>query len=256
MVDTRSAATNAHDNAWFERVARFGFAASGVLHVLLAWIVLRLAFGEGGNADQSGALATLSAQPGGAAMLWAAAVALAALGLWHGVEAFVEREAKDRVKAAAVGVVHLALAFSAAKFAIGSGQSSGQQNAGLSAKMMQSGWGIAVLIVVALVLIGVGGYHVYKGATKRFLKELDTRSTAITALGVAGYVAKGVVLVGAGLLVIVATVTSDPAKASGIDAAIKTLGSAPFGKILLVLAAVGIACYGAYNVVRSRHGDM
>lgn len=257
MVDTRSAAASARDNAWFERTARFGFAASGVLHVLLAWIVLRLAFGGGGNADQSGALATLSAQPGGTAMLWTAAVALAALGLWHAVEAVVERDAKDRVKAAAVGVVHLALAFSAAKFALGSGQSSGQQNAGLSAKMMQSGWGSAVLIVVALVLIGVGGYHVYKGATKKFLSELDGHSgRAVTALGIAGYVAKGVVLAGAGLLVIVATLTADPAKASGIDAAIKTLGAAPFGKVLLVLAAVGIAAYGVFNVVRSRRGEM
>lgn len=257
MVDTRSAATSARDNTWFERVARFGFAASGVLHILLAWIVLRLAFGQGGSADQSGALATLSAQTGGTAMLWVAAVALAALGLWHGVEAVVEHDLKDRGKAAAVAVVHLALAFSAAKFALGSGQSSGQQNAGLSAKMMQSGWGSAVLIVVALVVIGVGGYHVYKGVSKRFLKHLDSGGgSMITPLGIAGYVAKGLVLIGAGLLVIVATLSSDPAKASGVDAAIKTLGSMPFGKILLVLAAIGIAAYGAFNIVRSRHEDM
>lgn len=257
MVDTKSAAVSARDNAWFERIARFGFAASGVLHILLAGIVLRLAFGSGGNADQSGALAALSAQPGGTAMLWVAAIALAALGLWHGVEAVIETDAKDRIKAAAVGVVHLALAFSASKFALGSGQSSGQQNAGLSAKMMQSTWGSAVLIIVALVVIGVGGYHVYKGATKRFLKDLDSGGgPVITPLGIAGYVAKGLVLVGAGLLVIVATLSSDPAKASGLDASIKTLGTMPFGKILLVLAALGIAAYGAFNIVRSRHEDM
>lgn len=257
MVDTRSAAASARDNAWFERVAQFGFAASGVLHILLAWIVLRLALGEGGSADQSGALATLSAQPGGSVMLWVAAVALAALGVWHAVEAFVEQDAKDRVKAGALGVVNLALAFSAAKFALGSGQSSGQQNAGLSATMMQSTWGSAVLIAVALGIIGVGGYHAYKGVTKGFLKHLDTAGgSVITPLGIAGYVAKGLVLIGAGLLVIVATVSSDPAKASGIDAAIKTLGTMPFGKILLVLAAAGIAAYGAFNIVRSRHEDM
>ena len=71
-----------------------------------------------------------------------------------------------------------------------------------------------------------------------------------------GYVAKGLVLAGAGVLVIVATFTSDPAKASGIDAAVKTLGSAPFGKVLLVFAAVGIAAYGVYSFVRSRHAEM
>ena len=135
-------------------------------------------------------------------MLWVAAVVLAALGVWYLVETFLEEDAKDRVKSAAVGVVYLALAFSAAKFAMGSGKSSGQQNAGLSAQMMQSGWGKAVLVVVALVVIGVGGYHVYKGATKKFLKELDVSGgTAITWIGIVGYVAKGLVLIGCGILV-------------------------------------------------------
>ena len=257
MVGTRAATARAHDNAWFENLARGGFAASGVLHLLVAWIVLRLALGDPGSADQSGALAALSAQTGGAVMLWIAAAMLVALGLWHAVEAVAATDTKDRAKAGAVGVVHLALAFSVAKFAMGSGQSSGQQNAGLSARMMQSGLGIGVLVIIALVVIAVGGYHVYKGVTKRFLMDLEVSGgPVITPLGIAGYVAKGVVLVGAGLLVIVATITADPSKAAGIDAAVKTLGAAPFGKFLLILAAVGIAAHGVYGFVRSRYADM
>ena len=77
--------------------------------------------------------------------------------------------------------------------------------------MMQSGWGKALLIVVALGLVAVGGYHVYKGAAKKFLKDLRVSGgTGITAVGVTGYVAKGVVLAGAGVLVIVATLQADP----------------------------------------------
>ena len=257
MVDTRSAAVSAHDNVWFQRAARAGFAVSGLLHLLIAWIVLQLALGDGGNADQSGALATLAAQPGGSVMLWVAAVVLAALGVWQIVEIFVETELKDRGKAAAVGIVYLALAFSAAKFAMGSGTSSGQQNAGLSGQMMQSGWGKAVLIVVALVLIGVGGYHVYKGAAKKFVEELTVSdSAAVTWTGIVGYVAKGLVLIGVGVLVVVATLTSDPAKATGVDGAVKTLGSAPFGKVLLVIAAIGLAAYGGYGFIRARYGKL
>ncbi|MDT5336920.1 MAG: hypothetical protein QOD90_2425 [Mycobacterium sp.] len=257
MVNSRATANEVQDNAWFERVARGGFAASGVLHLLLAFIVAQLALGSGGNADQSGALATLAAQPGGAVMLWVAAVVLAALGVWYLLETFLEHDAKHRVKSAAVGVVYLALAVSAGKFAMGSGKSSGQQNAGLSAQMMQSIWGKAVLVVVALVVMAVGGYHVYKGASKKFLKDLNVSGgTGITWVGIIGYVAKGLVLAGAGVLVLVATFTADPAKASGIDAAVKTLGSAPFGKILLIVAALGLAAYGAYGFIRSRHADM
>ena len=80
--------------------------------------------------------------------------------------------------------------------------------------------------------------------------------SGITAVGVSGYVAKGLVLAGAGILVIVATLQADPSKAAGFDAAVKTLGQAPFGKVLLILAALGIAAFGAYSFVRARFGRM
>jgi hypothetical protein len=67
---------------------------------------------------------------------------------------------------------------------------------------------------------------------------------------------KGLVLGGAGLLVIVAVLQADPSKSTGFDAAVKTLGHAPFGKFLLVLAAIGIAAFALYSFVRSRYGRM
>ena len=122
---------------------------------------------------------------------------------------------------------------------------------------MQSGWGKALLIAVGLVVLAVGGYHVYKGISERFLKDLRVSGgRGITAIGVVGYVAKGLVLAGAGLLVIVATLNSDPSKSTGIDSAVKTLGEAPFGKVLLVVAAAGLAAFAVYSFVRSRHGRM
>ncbi len=55
---------------------------------------------------------------------------------------------------------------------------------------------------------------------------------------------------------ILATLQADPSKATGLDAAVKTVGAAPFGKVLLVAAALGLAAFGAYSFVRSRHGRM
>jgi len=272
MVDKslQGVAGRATDNDAFEYAARAGFAVSGVLHLLVAFIILRIAFGSGGNADQSGALATLAGQPGGAVILWVAAAGLVALGLWRIAEALVgskpgersthtgdDTPAWKRAKSVGLAVVNFAIAFSAARFAMGSGQQSSQQNAGRSAQMMQTGWGKAILIVVALGLIGVGGYHLYKGVAKKFLKDLRVSGgTGITAVGVTGYAAKGVVLAGAGVLVIVAMLQTDPSKASGLDAAVKALGHAPFGKVLLILAALGIAAFGAYSFVRARYGRM
>jgi hypothetical protein len=262
----------ATDSDAFEYAARAGFAVSGVLHFLIAFIILRIAFGSGGNADQSGALAAIAKQPGGTLMLWAAAIGMAALALWHVAEAIVgkhpgersqgqqdneDRPAWKRAKDLGVAILYFAIAFSAARFAMGTGQSSGQQNTGLSAQLLQSGWGKFLLVLVGLGVAAVGGYHVYKGASKKFMKDLRVfGGTGITAVGVTGYIAKGLVFVGAGLLVIIASLRADPSKAAGFDAAVKALGEAPYGKFLLILAALGIAAFGAYSFVRSKHGRM
>ncbi|ANW65301.1 hypothetical protein BCA37_18455 [Mycobacterium sp. djl-10] len=275
MVDNRvhGALDRAINTTAFEYAARAGYATSGVLHLLLGYIIVRLAFGGGGasqNADQSGALATLASSGGGAVSLWLAAIGLFGLAAWRLAETVVgshpneptddDKGAKKqfkRAKSLALAIVYCGLAVSAIRFATGSGQNSGQQNSGMSAQLMQSTSGKALLIIVGLVVIGVGGYHVYKGASEKFLDDLKVSGgSVITPLGKVGYIAKGVVLAGAGLLVIFATVTADPAKASGIDAAVKTLGGAPFGQFLLVAAAVGFAAYGAFCFAMARYARL
>ncbi|MCX2756017.1 DUF1206 domain-containing protein [Gordonia sp. 4N] len=254
------AVDRATDSPWFERLARAGHAVSGLLHLLIAYIILRLAFGGGGNADQSGALGIFADSSGGRVVLWVAAVAFAALALWRLAEAIVGPHATepgedsdgaeqwfDRGKALSLAVVYVGFAWSAIRFATGQGKSSGQENAGLTARLLQSGGGKFVLVAAGLIIIGVGVYHVYKGASRSFLDDLKiSDDKAATIAGVIGYCGKGVVLAGTGILVIVAVATADPSKATGIDGAVKTLAGLPAGQVLMILAAVGIAAYGVY----------
>ncbi|WP_319433660.1 DUF1206 domain-containing protein [Mycobacterium sp. RTGN5] len=255
----------------FELAARAGYSISGVLHLLIAYIIVRLAFGSAGNADQSGALATLSAQPAGAVALWLTAGGLIALALWRIAEAVVgshpsepgqehngAHDVFDRAKSVGLAVIYGGIALAAVRFARGGGQSNSEQNAGLTARLLQTGWGKGVLLIAAAVIIGVGGYHVYKGLSTKFEKDLTVTGGGplITPLGIAGYTAKGIVLGGAGVLLVVATVTTDPTKGAGLDAAVKSLGEAPFGKALLIMAAIGFAAYGAFCFVLARFSRM
>ncbi|QYB01527.1 DUF1206 domain-containing protein [Rhodococcus sp. USK10] len=263
------AVDKATDSTTFERVARAGHVMSGFVHLLIAYIIVQLAFGSGGNADQSGALGTLASKPGGRIALWVATIAFIAMALWRLAETVLGPHATeksgdnddtsllDRAKAFGLAVVYFAFAFSSYQFASGGGKSSGQQNAGMSARLMESGAGKTLLVIVGLVAVAIGGYHIYKGAAKNFLDDLKgTPSKFVEPLGVVGYVAKGLVIAGAGVLVIVAVLNSDPSKATGIDGAVKTLGSAPFGQFLLILAALGIAAYGLYSFVMARYARM
>ena len=259
-------ADRAAGSSTFRNAARAGYLATGVLHFLLAYVIVMLALRANSSrvsADPSGALATLAGGIGGAPILWTVCAAFAGIGLWRVVETVIgthpshqlagDRSRSERLKAAGQAVVYFALAFSAAQFAMGTGTSSGPQNVGLSAELMQTLWGRGALIVVGAVLLVIGVYHVYKGFARTFLDDLAVSGTpAIVFLGMTGYVAKGFAIGGAGAMVLAATVWSEPAKASGLDAAVGALSHTALGQALLIVAATGLVAYGFFSFAASR----
>ncbi|WGW13036.1 DUF1206 domain-containing protein [Saxibacter everestensis] len=263
-----NAARQAGDSKTLETVGRWGFFFSGLLHVLIGLLALRIGFGgSGGNADQTGALAEIAGKPGGAAVLWVAVCAFFALGLWQVTEIlFGARAAKDREKlkhrAKSLGqaIVYFALGSSALTFALGGSKDSGKQSSGVSAQLMQSTAGKGVLIVGGAIILGVGVYYVVKGLRQKHREQLkDTSSTlgrTVVWLGTIGYPAKGVALGVVGILFAFAAITADPKKAQGIDAAVKTLGSSPAGSVLLIIVGLGVIVFGLYLMGRTKTGKM
>src|SRR6187401_1117088 len=126
MSDHASSSTVAQvaQNSVFERLARAGYVVSGLLHLTIGYLAIRIALGSGGdNADQSGALAAVAAKPGGMVALWIAVIAFLTMALWRLVETALGRstdpksqgaasEVLDRTKACALAVVYFALAYS------------------------------------------------------------------------------------------------------------------------------------------------
>jgi hypothetical protein len=269
------AAHEVGDSDGLEHLARVGLIAYGVVHLLVAWIAVQLAWfgGSGESADQSGAMATLAESPVGKPLLWVVAVGLIALAVWQAAEVLrwrrgwsasgktrtkaLRKSGKALVKAA----VYIALAVLAIKFATGGGQSSSQQQQDTTAGVFAWPGGRWIVGAAGLVLVGVGIYHVYKGVTKKFLKEIDTSEASpaalklVTRLGQAGFPGKGIALALVGGLLVYAAVTFDPSKASGLDGAMRTILEAPFGQVLLTLVAVGIAAFGAYCLARARYPE-
>ena len=68
-----------------------------------------------------------------------------------------------------------------------------------------------------------------QAASRNFLDDLKGKSSdLVRRLGMVGYIAKGLVIVSVGVLVIVAASHSEPSKATGLDGALKTLGAQPY----------------------------
>ena len=267
-------ARQAGESDSLELLARVGLIAYGVVHLLVAWLSLQLAWGGGGeSADQSGAMRTLAESPIGKPLLWVIAVGLIALAVWQAAEVLRWRggwsaSGKTRTKAirksanaVIKAVIYAALAVLAIRFATGSGQSSSSSQQQTTAGVF--GWPAGQWLVGAagLVLIGVGAWHVRKGLNKHFMKQIDTSEASpsatrlVTRLGQVGFPGKGVALAGVGALLIWAAVTFDPSKARGLDGAMHEILDLPFGRILLTLVALGIACFGAFCLVRARYPE-
>src|SRR5664280_3873335 len=74
----------------FRVLLTVGLVAYGVVHILIGWIALQIAWsggGQGQEASQKGALAEMAQQPFGAVLLWITVVGLFALAVWQVIEA-------------------------------------------------------------------------------------------------------------------------------------------------------------------------
>lgn len=239
-----------------EHGARVGYAASGVLHLLLAWLALRMAWGRyGGDADQSGAFEALASSGVGVGVLGVLGAGFVLLGVWNLFEGFVLRhELSDLVKHVANGITYGVLAWGAFEVAAGRDTDSEEQSEEAAEMLMENLLGTALVVVVGLVVIAVGCYLGYKGIARKYHQDLkEDPGPVVEALASFGYAAKGVALVVLGGLALAAAFTSDPEKAAGIDGALRALLELPAGKWLLTIVAAGLAAYALYSFVRSRY---
>jgi len=262
------AADDAPDSRGFVLAARAGYVAAGLLHVMIGVIALRVATGGSGSADQSGAVAALAGSPGGTVLLWACFLGCAALAVFLFSEIFfgaTQRSDRDRlkhrVKMGGQAVVYGAIGAVFGTYALGGTSDSSGSTQSLSARLMAHPAGTVLLIAVGLGLVVAGAFFVHRGVTRSFRENLKslppgTAGRAVMWLGTAGYAAKGVALAVLGVLVVVATVRSDPEQSSGLDGALKALQEQPFGAWILGAVALGLICYGVFMVVRARYQRM
>lgn len=264
---TMSQARRLQHSALLENLTRAGFVGYGLVHLLLAWLALQIAFGAGGgDGDQSGALREIAAQPYGAALVIAVAVGFAAMTVWQAFEAAIghrgehgRRRVLERIASASRVVFYAYFAWTA--FKVNKGVTSGgdQQQQGASDLMTTSSGGrwLVGIAGVTLALFGVG-LAVY-GWREEFKRHLLTgrmsarfQRTSVL-LGKVGYLAKGIAYGIAGLLLIVAAYRFDARQTRGLDSALHKIAEQSHGTLLLTVVAAGIAAFSVFCFVQVRY---
>lgn len=251
--------TTSADDQRLKTLGRVGFVALALVYLMIAWLAIQLALGDGsGSPSSTGALRELAQQPLGGILVWAVSVGLFLLAIWQALEVLTGDDLKDRAVAAGKAVIYLVIGISGVRIALGDG-SSGQGEETWTAKLMNLPAGQLVVGAVALGIIGFGLYELYRAWTDKYAEELThegrsgSSGTAYLWFGKIGCAARGVAFALVGVLFGYAAVTHDAKKSGGLDQALLEVLDQPFGPVLLCAIGLGLACFGLFTLARARH---
>lgn len=251
-----------------ETLARLGFAARGLVYLLVGWFALQAALHGGRPGDNRNALAALADGGAGRLLLALVALGLAGYGAWRLLDALLGshgRGGKDmavRIGHAVSGVAHLLLAIFAGSLAL-RGQAAGSSGGNQDERARDwTGWllaqpfGEALAMLIGVALIGVGIYQLVKAYRGDFMRHLggDAPPAAwIRPAGRLGFAARGVVFALVGFFILSAGRQHDPSEAGGMGKALATLQAQPDGPVLLGLTALGLLLFGLFSFVEARY---
>jgi Domain of Unknown Function (DUF1206) len=256
-------------------IARVGFAAKGVVYVLVGILAAKAALGAGAPEGSEGALRTIELQPFGQVLLGLTALGLVAYVLWRLVSAVLNPDGESAVKRVAhagAALVYAGLAFEAGRMALGTGggstgggagtgaSSSGEQRAAhWTGEVLGMPFGPLIIGAIAVGIAAYGVYQLYKAWTADVGDELELTTVSqrarrtIIAIGRAGLAARGIVLMLIGWFLAHAALQADAGEVRGLGGALRALEGEAYGPVLLGVVAVGLVAYGVYQFVRARY---
>ncbi|HAZ47175.1 MAG TPA: hypothetical protein DDW76_18570 [Cyanobacteria bacterium UBA11369] len=255
---------------WFERLARLGYAAKGLVYFIVGFLAAQAAFGTGGRTtDTSGALTAIVTQPFGKFLLFLVTIGIigyvllriaqAILDPEHAGEKMDAKRIAQRLGYAFSALAYSGLAVTAVKLIIGSGGSSGNATQDWTARILAQPFGRWLVGLAGVIAIGVGFsylYEAYKAKFRRHLKLTQmshSEQTWAVRLGRFGIAARGIVFAIIGLFLIQAAKQSDASQAKGFGEALAILAQQPSGPWLLGIVALGLIAYGIYSLVEARY---
>lgn len=235
-------------------LTRIGFAARGLLYLVIAWLILSAGRAE----DPSGALSYL-AQGGTRWLLFLMTAGFVAYGLWRLSDAVFNVEghprdgkgSRERLGAGASGLVHLFLAWQAARLVQGTGGSGGGGTQEGAQTALTLPGGQLMLLLAGLVLLGVGLFQLVKAWKYSFCDHLDRRVADepwVRWTGRGGYTARGLVFLISGFFLLGAGLQEQASEAGGMAEALAWLSS-PWD----VLVALGLALFGIFSLIEARY---
>jgi hypothetical protein len=244
--------------------ARLGFIARGIAYIVIGAIAVMLAFGVAQHEpDTTGAIEAIATKPFGYLLLWILVIGFLGLAVWRFVQAAVKRlnlTEGHRVLAFIYGVGYAIVFFSTLMFVVHGRTPTGSDAKArdYTAQVLSLDGGRVIVAFAGIVLVVLGVLMAVRGFSAEFTRHLRmgwmSRGTqdVVVRLGQAGYVARGVVIVGIGIAAVDAAVTYDAARAKGVDGVLRSFAQTDFGPWLLILVALGLIAFGILSFFEAK----
>ena len=243
----------------FTWLVRVGYFSRAILYLMFGIIALTSVgrIGEG----SSGVFKAIEEFPAGTAILWLLVIGLTAYALFRFASfAFdLENHGSDakgwghRIGHAGSGVGHLALAWSAYKFATneGSGGSDAQGAQEAASGILSMSLGSLALGIVGLGFLIAAIAQAKKGITGDFMHRISGRAPDFTRwIGGAGFLARAVVFVIIGWSLVQAAWLSSSSQVETLGGAVASLSD---DGIWFTLVAIGLLAFGIFSLILARY---
>jgi hypothetical protein len=244
--------------------ARLGLIAKGLVYCLLSALVFAPALGiRHHKENKEGAFRLLIDQPFGRILLVLLSICMLGYVMLRCFQAVKGRDHSDRgyksifrrTGYAISALIYLWATVIALKLVFGSSEGHHDKTS-LLQKVLQNGPGRIIVGVSALIIIGQGFYQMYKGLSRGFMKHVKLYHSnfekTFKLIGIIGYVARGIVLVLAGYLLLHAAIDFNATEAEGSQGAFRFLRN-KVGNWVQYVIALGLLAYGLFMFVRARH---
>ncbi|OGX86567.1 hypothetical protein BEN47_13010 [Hymenobacter lapidarius] len=249
-------------------MARLGFAAIGVVYLLMGVLALLAVtgLGSGARADKKEAVQHLQDLPAGNVLLGFIAFGLLGYIIWRFTQAIRDTESKGhgakgiarRLWFAASGLFYSGLALYAGRLALNSrADQGGNTSQSLTAKVL--GWpgGDWLILLIGLVVIGIAVYQVYRAYSGQFQKDVNasclpaSQQNIVYRTGQIGYTARGIVLGIIGYFLVQAGRQSRAGAVGDTGEAFDFL--AAMSPAVLGTVAAGLVAYGIHMLVQAKY---